>query len=318
MRLKCIYKKKYRIVAALVMAVLACVYIAVHSNITAYAGNIVITGDSAGLLSITSTDKVLFNLNGLYPGDSSESLLTISNTDTVNEGFEVFMFARNVADWEYDLGRVTRLTITDGNTTLYDGMLIDFDETINAVTPIALGRIAGGSSKDLNFAIEIDGEKADNHYQEQPSNFVVTFLVNSYGSAVTPPPEEGGDDTEDTGYVEDTGDVEDTEDIEVTEDEEAVYEEEEVPLSPPIIIEDEAPTDYVELEEENIPLGIIEIEPDEIIELEEEEIPLGTVKEMPKTGERSLALYLIPGVIIIGFGLYMSLKKDKTKAEKRK
>lgn len=254
--------KAFRIVAALVMTLVTGLYFVI-SGITAYAGNIVITGDAAGSLSITSTDKKLFDLTGLYPGDTSASSVTIRNTDMTNSGFEVFMFASNTAGAEYDLARVTKLTVTDGSTTVYDGMLVNFDEEINSITPISLGRLEKGASKSLDFTIEIDGAKANNNYQEQESKFVVTFVASSYGGGGG-----GGDDGGGGGG-------------------------------------------RTTITQSVTPLG--GFSPAETINMGENEVPLGLML-MPKTGEGSLALFMVPGIIIILCGLFIIMGKGKKKA----
>lgn len=283
-------KKVYRTSAALVMTLVVGAYI-VTSSINAYANNIVITGDAAGSLSITSADTRLFDLTGLYPGDTSMSSVTITNTDMVNAGFEVLMFTENTTDAEIDLGQVTKLTVTNGNTTIYEGMLINFDENINSVTPIRLGQLTRGTSMNIDFTIEIDGEKADNSYQEQQTNFVVTFIANSYGPPVVPPGTGGGG-----GGTTDTP----------------------TPVAA-LVLEPES-DETITIPDDDVPLGIIQDEqdepddtpPDEVI-IEDEEVPLGEIKEMPKTGEGSLALYIVSGAIIIICGLSVIMSKGKNK-----
>lgn len=288
-------RKNYLIAAALGSTLLIGISF-LTTKLAAYANNIIITGDASETLKITSENRMLFDLTGLYPGDTSASSCTISNTNMANEGFEVFMYATNTTDAEYDLGQVTKLTVFDGETTIYNGMLIGLEAAGGSEAPISLGRVARGTSKNVDFVIEIDGEKADNNYQGQPSNFVVTFLANEYGVPGPTPGPGGGGGGGETVTFSTLGPAPAVREISIIPDEE-------VPLIIPVAASPDIPADEYEPQEP------------ETIEIDDEEVPLiRNIKEMPKTDEVSLTLYIVPGAIIICCGLFVIMRKGKKKA----
>ncbi|MCL2463102.1 MAG: hypothetical protein FWF44_10585 [Defluviitaleaceae bacterium] len=303
-------KKSFYTAAALAMAAFAAVWCLMPGK-TAYANDINVAGDAAGRVTITGDTK-LFDVTGMMPGDSASSTITVTNNDTVDQGFDILMAADNILarDGRKDLAEALDLVVTaQGFGEVFNGKLMAFNSQWG---PVSLGSLAGGASVTLTFDLTLDGAATGNDFQRAEAEFQVTLIFNSYGApAVSPSPLPRPSPSR-------------------------------PPVIPPSPSYGPAPSGYTPPSPviQTVPPVPTEIIPEIVIP--EETAPLGTpgpaeetprstlepvlpspgepqmeqAAEMPKTGEPSLGTYLIPGAALIMLGAMLILLAIRNRASR--
>lgn len=323
-------KKASRLPVALMAASVLGVHF-IASGVTASAAvpypypgtfsNIEIESEEPGVLVIDGS-AMLFDLEGMYPGDSCESTVTVKNKDTEGGPFVLTMYAKDKDNVdEFDFGKVTRLTINvDGQAdNIFDGWLIEPD-AMNPADKALLARTdAAGNdyrgitiplSDDLPrgepgitlvFNLSIDGPSATYHYMGQSSDFSIVFRADST-TGPQPSPSSQPSPSTTPGTDNNRRSTTDTTTTDTSPD-----------AASQTAAEADAQTAAdtpAETLEGETPLGPVDLPGDGIEELPPGETPLA-FKEMPKTGENSLALYVIPGALIAACGLYILIRNGK-------
>lgn len=248
---------------------------------TARANDLTVVGDAAGALTVVSADTALFDLNGLYPGDSAASTLTVRNDDRTNEGFSLSLYVENTVADGPDLAEVTTLRITGGQDVVYDGLLADANRLLAITAPVKLCDLASGESRTFDFTVTLDGERTDNRYQEQRAAFSVTLVANSYGPPAEPTPAPTTSPRRSTGG--NTGRT-------IT------------PLSVERDALEEAAPEEIYIDDPEVPLIDIDDSEVPLTDIDDPDMPLA---EMPVTGEAGLTGPLLMGLAMAGCGLWI-------------
>lgn len=290
--------KKWALVVVLTLLVTGILLICNGNN--SYASNLVLTGDTVGL-SITPSNEELFLLRDMLLGETAVSGIEIRNTDNYPFALSVkVQTVENDVQTEADL-----LEILDIKVFVDGTEITSFPAKGGSHS---LGKFAPRQTTQLDIYLALDGERAGNEYQQASAELQWTFeAVSDYKApgptpdpdpTPTPDPDPTPSPTPSTPYIPARRP---TPVIEDEPEEERNIDEIPVPLA---IIEPEVE------EEETLP----EPEPEPVtIDIPDTPVPLA---EMPKTGEASLYISMVCGLIIIAFGMVMiktagrSNKKD--------
>lgn len=268
-------KKLAILLCGALTAVMALQHLAVKDI---YAANLVVTGNTQGI-TITPADEDLFFLENMLPGEKKASTVTIRNNDSFSFDISVEVTNKNPATEESpDLLDAVTITV------LQDGAEITNFPAKGGTHP--LGKIEPGEESKLDVELLIDGETGDEYQQTSMELQWIFHATSDYTSPTpAPTPTQGGGGGGPGG----PGD----------------------PYYPPTPTPEPTlvplPTPMVPL----APVIVPTIPPTPEI-IPPEEVPLA-VKEIPKTGETSLAYSIIIGGVLVFAGLLLlrSGKKNR-------
>lgn len=134
------------------------------------ASGLVIAGDSKGI-RIEPSDRPLFTMNNMAPGDSQSAPLTVSNDGDAAFTCTVSAVKEGGADILFD-GLLIAAAEADG-TELYSGPLSGLNKT-------AMGKVTAGRSKGYIFTITFPKETAN---AAQGKTLSMKFVFTATGSS---------------------------------------------------------------------------------------------------------------------------------------
>ena len=171
-----------KIFTTLVFSLLIIALVISIFSISSYAGDLELIGKDLGLV-IEPSNKKLFDLSNLNPGDTKEVEMTIKNQHS--SYFELFMRAERIGsmprDGNPDLFKQLIITVYLGDKEIYSGVMTDF-----ATNNISLGRFKSKEIGKLRAVVHLPGKETGNEFQGESVDVKWIFIA----TMDTPPTEE--------------------------------------------------------------------------------------------------------------------------------
>lgn len=168
-RLGWMARNSRRLIVAIVVLLVAAVVVAfsfsLFSSTSANPGNVTASGIME--MDNSADGQAILTAQDLLPGDSASGTVTVENVG--DAGGDFTLSAGNLVDEPADpaLSGVLTLTVTDGGTTVYSGLL-------NAFAGADLGTWAAGESHTYTFTVTFDSASG-NEYQGARSSVDFTW-----------------------------------------------------------------------------------------------------------------------------------------------
>lgn len=267
---------------------------------TAYAGDMRIIGNTDGVTIELQGDAFLETEN-ILPGEEITSVVTVINRDSYS--YRLRLTAENKqpsSNPEEDLLSIMDLTVLKNGNEIVNGFPLDRGE-------IDLGSFPPNSTTTYTMTLQLEGKEATDLLQGK------SVLIDWIFNAVSSNP---GDDEEEPPTRRETTETT-VEEVIVTE----VTPQGETPVRfLDNVTENVTRTpgdETLELTDTDNPLGTATT-PDNAgedeISIDEEKTPLGQLldKILPKTGEASMLVYAVPGLLIIVLGFSLIIRRKKS------
>lgn len=154
--------------------VLSFIFILSLIKVNASAEVIELSGEPEGLII---TQKNLFDIKNMNPGDKENSKITIKNT--ANNKIKLYLTIKKTSsvDLEGDLFEKLQITVNYKNGQLFSG-------NIGGFTPsnLYLGEFAKGDSKEIDINAYLPGAETDNRYQGKDIKMQWIFTATEVAS----------------------------------------------------------------------------------------------------------------------------------------